>query len=139
MPNDVDKSVNSKERKHDDEFDKALEVVPAEQRKIIESRFIGLIAKTTANSESILASKISDETIQQMIASDSKRDDLISKDNFMDHVKQIILGLAFLVVIVIIVYLLKDKPENMEKIVYSIGSGVVGFAGGYGFGKSKQI
>ena len=74
-----------------------------------------------------------------MIASDSKRDDLISKDNFVDHVKQIILGLAFLIVIVIIVYLLKDKPENMEKIVYSIGSGVVGFAGGYGFGKSKQI
>ena len=39
---------------------------------------------------------------------------------------------------IIIILLLKDKPDFMEKIIYSFVSLVAGAIGGYGFGKSRS-
>ena len=39
---------------------------------------------------------------------------------------------------VIIILLLEDKPEIMEKIIYTLGGVIAGAFGGYGFGYGKQ-
>ncbi|MCI8293667.1 MAG: hypothetical protein HFH53_09090 [Hespellia sp.] len=39
---------------------------------------------------------------------------------------------------VILVILLKDNPDVMEKVIYTVGGVVVGAFGGYGFGKNKS-
>ncbi len=36
-----------------------------------------------------------------------------------------------------LIILLKDNPDIMEKIIYTVGGVVIGAFGGYGFGKNK--
>lgn len=46
-----------------------------------------------------------------------------------------IVAMAFFILLVI---LLKDNPEVMEKIIYTVGGVVIGAFGGYGFGKNRN-
>lgn len=48
------------------------------------------------------------------------------------------MALLFMVFIVVLIFLLKDKPDILEKVLYSMGGLIVGAFGGYGFGKSKK-
>ena len=54
--------------------------------------------------------------------------------------KWFLLGSIFLamVFIIVIICLLKDKPELMEKVIIGIGGAVFGAIGGYGFGKNNS-
>ncbi len=56
------------------------------------------------------------------------------------HSKYFIIGLAIIVsiVFIILVLILQDKPDILEKIVYTIGGLFAGFAGGYGFGQRRE-
>ena len=40
--------------------------------------------------------------------------------------------------IIILISMLKDKPDIMEKVLYASGGLIAGALGGYGFGKSKR-
>ncbi len=44
----------------------------------------------------------------------------------------------FMVFIVVLVFLLSDKPDVLEKVLYTLGGLIVGAFGGYGFGKTKK-
>ena len=44
----------------------------------------------------------------------------------------------FMVFIVVLVFLLCDKPDVLEKVLYTLGGLIVGAFGGYGFGKTKK-
>ena len=46
--------------------------------------------------------------------------------------------LMTMVFFVVIILILKDKPEIMEKILYTLGGLVAGAFGGYGFGKKRN-
>ena len=56
------------------------------------------------------------------------------------HSKYFILALAIIVsiVFIILVVILKDKPDVLEKLIYSVGGLFTGFAGGYGLGKKRE-
>lgn len=56
------------------------------------------------------------------------------------HSKYFILALAIIVsiVFIILVVILKDKPDVLEKFIYSVGGLFTGFAGGYGLGKKRE-
>ena len=43
-----------------------------------------------------------------------------------------------MVFIVVLVFLLSDKPDVLEKVLYTLGGLIVGAFGGYGFGKTKK-
>lgn len=45
------------------------------------------------------------------------------------------LALVFFTAIIV---LLKDNPDVLEKIIYSVGGVIVGAFGGYGFGRQKR-
>ena len=49
-----------------------------------------------------------------------------------------IMVLLFMIFIVILVTLLIDKPDILEKVLYTMGCLIVGAFGGYGFGKTKR-
>lgn len=44
----------------------------------------------------------------------------------------------FMVFIVVLVFLLSDKPDVLEKVLYTLGGLIVGAFGGYGFGKTQK-
>ena len=56
------------------------------------------------------------------------------------HSKYFILALAIIVsiVFIILVVILKDKPDVLEKLIYSVGGLFTGFVGGYGLGKKRE-
>ena len=56
------------------------------------------------------------------------------------HSKYFILALAIIVsiVFIILIVILKDKPDVLEKLIYSVGGLFTGFAGGYGLGKKRE-
>ena len=56
------------------------------------------------------------------------------------HSKYFILALAIIVSIVFIILfvILKDKPDVLEKLIYSVVGLFTGFAGGYGLGKKRE-
>ena len=56
------------------------------------------------------------------------------------HSKYFILALAIIVsiVFIILVVILKDKTDVLEKLIYSVGGLFTGFAGGYGLGKKRE-
>ena len=43
-----------------------------------------------------------------------------------------------MVFFILLVILLKDIPDVMEKIIYIVGGVVIGAFGGYGFGKNRN-
>ena len=43
-----------------------------------------------------------------------------------------------LVFVVVLVILLKNSPDILEKVLYSLGGLVAGLLGGYGYGKTQQ-
>lgn len=47
----------------------------------------------------------------------------------------LIIALAF---VILVIQLLKDTPDIMEKVLYTAGGFVVGVIGGYGFGKTRN-
>ncbi len=47
----------------------------------------------------------------------------------------LIVAMIFFILLVI---LLKDNPDVMEKIIYIVGGVVIGAFGGYGFGKNRN-
>ena len=49
-----------------------------------------------------------------------------------------IVVLLFMIFIIVLVFLLGDKPDILEKVLYTIGGLIVGAFGGYGFVKTKR-
>ena len=49
-----------------------------------------------------------------------------------------IMVLLFMVFIVVLINILSDKPDILEKVLYTMGGLIVGAFGGYGFGKTKK-
>lgn len=55
--------------------------------------------------------------------------------------KKLFLGIAillFMIFILILVVMLKDTPDILEKVLYTLGGLIFGAFGGYGFGRSKK-
>lgn len=53
---------------------------------------------------------------------------------------KVFLGISLVVIlsfVVILVVLLKDSPDILEKVLYTLGGLITGLLGGYGFGKSR--
>lgn len=70
------------------------------------------------------------ETQKQAMQNEFKE----SKDTKIFLVVVLILFLAFIIALVV---LLKDKPDILEKVLYTLGGLIAGIFGGYGFGKTR--
>lgn len=116
-----------------------LENVPEEHRKQVEKTIIASTfqMKGMISPEVTVMNKITEEHIteylqgarQEMENSFEER-----KENRLYTFITLLVGMVFLIIIIL---LLKDKPDFMEKIIYSLVSLVAGAIGGYGYGRTK--
>ena len=124
----------------DEKLDEMINGMPEEAKEeLIEG--ITAIQRTQSMSipaEAIVMSKITEEHISDYLAAskenmqrthDGKRDDKIFAG---------FLSVIALVFIIVVIVLLRDKPEIMEKIIYIVLGFLGGAAGGYGLGKRKE-
>lgn len=119
-----------------------IEQLPEDKReqvqKLVIQESFGMMGIGRLAPENELAKKINETHITNYL--DGAREQM-QNDYKEKHEKKIFtvvlvtLALAFFTAIIV---LLKDNPDVLEKIIYSVGGVIVGAFGGYGFGKQKR-
>lgn len=124
----------------EEELDEILEEVPPKHRKTIEKFMIassvqmrGMVAP-----ESAIMKKVSEEHITEYLKGAREEMQNTFAEKRQNKIFVFVTLLASLVFFCIIILLLKDNPEVMEKIIYALIGLVAGAFGGYGVGKNKS-
>ena len=116
-----------------------VDVIDSESKEheLIEtSQMMAMLSQISSGND--FSDKITTEHITKYLDGAEKNMALTFKEK--DNSKKFILCLAIIVSVVFItlVLILQDKPDILEKLIYSIGGLFAGFAGGYGFGKKRE-
>lgn len=135
-------SVNSDDdSKVADSVIEDIEHLPSDKKHLVEKLMIqefGMMGVSHISQENEVAKKINESHITNYL--DGAREQM-QNDYKERHERKIYTGilvflaLAFFVTIIV---LLKDNPDILEKIIYSVGGLIAGAFGGYGFGKHKS-
>ena len=109
----------------------------SEEHELIEmSQVMATLSQISSGTD--FSDKITTEHITRYLDGAEKNMTLAFEEK--KHSKYFILALAIIVsiVFIILVVILKDKPDVLEKLIYSVGGLFTGFAGGYGLGKKRE-
>lgn len=121
------------------EIEEVLESVPPEHRKVIERLMIssvqmrGVVAPETA-----VMKKITEEHISKYLDGAEQEMNNSYKEKFHKKIFAFLTMIVAMIFFIVIIVLLKDKPDVMEKVIYTVGGVVVGAFGGYGVGKNQR-
>ena len=122
----------------EEELLEVLEDVPEKSKKIIEQMMISSIQMRSESPETITAHNITPEHITKFIDGANKEVEYSYKDKRQTRWFVFAVIIAALAFTLVIVNMLRDTPEIMEKVLYTMGGFIAGLAGGYGFGKTKN-
>ena len=123
---------------HSGEFEQVLEALPQEQRDKIEQIMISQFAMVSRSSpEAEIAKQVTGEHISKMLENQSKAMDLTYKDERQKKILFAIVIILLLVAVFGVIFLLKEIPETMERVLTVIITAIISGLGGYGIGKSK--
>lgn len=110
-----------------------------EQAKVVRSIMSMQFGAISATPENAISKKITSEHITQYLTDSSKAMQESFKERRDDKIFKGVALFITLVFVVILIILLKDNPNVMEKIIYAIGGLVAGCLGGYGYGYRKGM
>lgn len=120
-------------------FSEILEGVPPEQRKHVSQMMVSAVQMgSIGNPSSVISKKLTEEHISEYLAGsreEMQKSYQEKRDRKIFSFLIALLGVAFILVLIV---LLKDKPEILEKIVYTVGGIIAGAFGGYGYGKTRE-
>ncbi len=119
------------------ELEEVLDSVPPEHRKTIERMMISSIQMRSISSppEAAVMKKLTPEHISQFLDGASQEMQKSYAERFHKKVftfLTMIVAMAFFVVVII---LLRDDTDVMEKVIYAVGGVCAGAFGGYGLAK----
>ena len=120
------------------EFIEAMKDASPEQQIALMRQVSMTIMSEKYSSENRIASKINEDHISRYLDASEKN---MVKGYQERRDTKIFVGAMVVVGLVafgIFICLLKDNPQVMEKVLYSVGSLIAGAFGGYGYGKSKS-
>ena len=122
------------------ELQEILEDVPEEKRKVIERLMISSIQMRGIGSspEATVMKKLTPEHISKYLEGAEEEMKNSYKEKFHKKIFIFFTMLLAMVFVIVIVVLLKDSPEIMEKVLYTLGGVVAGAFGGYGLGKNQK-
>ncbi|HAX51544.1 MAG TPA: hypothetical protein DCX82_06345 [Lachnospiraceae bacterium] len=121
------------------DLDDLLENVPLETRSEVKKMIsMSWQMGRVISPETELMNKMTSEHISTFLASQDtamQKQFQESRENRIFIFGVFVLSLIFIVVLII---LLSNKPDIMEKVLFTLGGLVTGAFGGYGYGKSKN-
>lgn len=138
----LDEEINSNVNDENllEDIEGILESVPEPQRERITEllRISSLQVKENTSPEIEIMKKLTPDHIDKVLA--VSHEDMTSsykeqRDRKIYHFLSLISIGGFFILVIL---LLKDIPEIMEKIIYTIGGLIAGAFGGYGVGRSKD-
>lgn len=121
-----------------EEFEEAIEAAPEEVRHEIK-RMIGMSMQMggVVSPQMELMKKMQPEHVTEFLAGQRE-----AAGNQFKESRERKIFLAFSLVVILIfvtvmVVILKDKSDLLEKVLYTLGGLITGLIGGYGYGKSR--
>lgn len=142
-PNDEKISSNnaeiSKPSINEADLENILDEIPEEHRKKIERTIIesSVMMRGMVHPENAIMNKISEEHITEYLAGARKEMENSFAEKKQNKVFIFLTLLITLVFFCIIILLLRDDSEVMEKIIYALIGLAAGAFGGYGVGKNR--
>lgn len=135
--------ADSREPQDFDEFphdlEEFLEDVPEEKRgPIIRMMGMSMQMSRVVSPEAELMRKMTPENIDNFLDGQKKAQEYGYKEGIANKIFYGFIVVIVLAFIVGLVVLLKDKPDILEKVLYSVGGLIVGLIGGYGYGRTKR-
>lgn len=122
-----------------DELSDALEEMSPEVRKHVEKFMISSVQMGgVVKSENAISKKITEEHITAYLNGSKEQMLEAYKEEHEDKIFKAIILFIVLAFIVVVILLLKNTPDIMEKVLYTLGGLLGGALGGYGYGKSKR-
>ena len=121
------------------ELEDVLESVPPKHRKVIEKMMISssIHMRSISSPETEVMKKLTPSHISQYLEGAELEMKNSYAEKFHRKVFTFLTMFVAMVFFIFLVILLRDNPDVMEKVIYTVGGGVVGAFGGYGFGKAK--
>ncbi len=149
MPKDTNEIVNeagnvrSSESDNDEieaELEEVLDSVPPEHRKVIEKMMISSVQmRSIASSpEATVMKKLTPEHISKYLDGAEQEMKNSYAEKFHKKVFTFLTMIVAMIFFIVIIVLLKESPDVMEKIIYTVGGVIVGAFGGYGLGKNQR-
>lgn len=137
---DLSNEIAATESSIPKEIDEALNSIPDKaQAKVAKSIMSMQFGAISATPENAISKKITSEHITQYLVDSSTAMQESFKERRDDKIFKGVALFMTLVFVVVLIILLKDNPDVMEKVIYAIGGLVAGCLGGYGYGYRKGM
>lgn len=136
---EIDRSAD--EKLEDAMINDVIEKIPEEDRhevKKMMSMTMQMGKVMSASPEMELMKKMTSQNIETFLNGQKDAVTYQFKESRENKIFLGIMVLLFMVFIVVLIKILSDKPDILEKVLYTMGGLIVGAFGGYGFGKTKK-
>lgn len=138
--NPATKSLENTESLDEKEpFDEILEGIPKEERHEVK-KMIGMSMQMgrVMSPEMELMKKMTPEHVSDFLDTQKKAMEHQFEESRDNKIFIVIIMILILIFILALIFLLRDKPSIMEKVLYTLGGLITGLFGGYGYGKTKN-
>lgn len=138
---EIEPSQTADQQFEDAVINDVIEKVPEEDRhevKRMMSMTMQMGRVMSSSPEMELMKKMTSQNIETFLNGQKNAMEYQFKESRENKIFLGIMVLVFLIFIVVLIILLDDKPDILEKILYTTGGLIVGAFGGYGFGKTKH-
>ena len=121
------------------ELEEVLDSVPPEHRKIIERMMISSVQMRSISSppETVVMKKLTPEHISQFLEGASQEMQKNYAERFHNKVFTFLTMIVAMIFFVVVIVLLRDDTDVMEKVIYAVGGVCAGAFGGYGLAKKR--
>lgn len=120
-----------------DEIEEILDDAPEEVRHEVKKMMMSMRMGGVMPPSMELMKKLTPEHVSEFLQGQREAANNQFKES---RDSKVFLGISLVVIlsfVVILVVLLKDSPDILEKVLYTLGGLITGLLGGYGFGKSR--
>lgn len=135
----IPETKETKPERFENELDAILENMPKEDRHEVR-KMIGLSMQMggAISPQMELMKKMTPEHVSDFLDTQKKAMENQFKESRENKVFLFAVLLVTLAFVILLIFLLKDKPEVMEKVLFTLGGLITGLFGGYGIGKAKS-
>lgn len=137
IPKNIAETNDEDTKTSEDDISGLLEL-PREERRMIRSVMASVQMIQRTGTDTAVASKITEEHITQYLNGARENMQLEHRDKHQLRITTLIAMALIGLFLVVVILLLKDNPDVMEKIIYAVGGVLIGAVGGFGIGRYKQ-
>lgn len=130
--------AQKEENEIETELEEVLDSVPPEHRETIKRMISFQMGSFSASPEATVMKKLTPEHISMFLAGSEQEMKNSYAEKLHKKIFTLLTTILAMIFLIVIIVLLKDKPDIMENVLYTIGGVIAGAFGGYGLGRNRN-